>query len=236
MVLGRALQHGSEALLHTGPLLLGGLRLARVHQLLRPEHHHHGEPPRLGLHQDLVELQRREQPGPLQLPPRRMGTVPNSGTLGHSMTEGDFGHTLTRVLEATNVKTGGLQPKDCMQRLGHICDSVDQQWAPSPELDKDCSGIHNPRTANWAPSPGLEKRLGRSLDWAHQRDADRPRTAGDADNPKTAQPTQLPLGLNISDLAHMGSDPMTAQQDSQHPLGTAATSEDRKSTRLNSSH
>ena len=100
--------------------------------------------------------------------------------------------------------------------------SVDQQWAPSPELDKDCSGIHNPRTAHWAPSPGLEKRLGRSFDRAHQRDADHPRTAGDADSPRTAQPAKLPLGLSISDLVHMGADPRTAQQDSQHPFGTAA--------------
>ena len=53
--------------------------------------------------------------------------------------------------------------------------------------------------------------------------ADHPRTAGDADNPKTAQPTQLSLGLNISDLVHMGADPRAAQQNSQHPFGTAAT-------------
>ena len=48
---------------------------------------------------------------------------------------------------------------------------------------------------------------------------------GDAENPIAAQPTRLPLGLNISDLVHVGSDPMTAQQDSQHPFGTAATSD-----------
>ena len=149
----------------------------------------------------------------------QMGTVPDSGTLGHTtVTEGDFGHTVTRVLQATNLRTGGLQPKDCTKRLGHIRDWVGQQREPSPELDKDCSGIHNPRTAHWAPSPGLEKRLGRSFDWAHQRDADHPGTAGDADNPKTAQPIQLPLGLSISDLVHMGADPRVAQQDSQHPF------------------
>ena len=115
----------------------------------------------------------------------QMGTVPDSGTLGHTIvTKGDFGHTMTRVLQATNLRAGGLQPKDCTKRLGHARDSVDQQWAPSPELDKDCSGTHSPRTAHGAPSPGLERRLGQPHDWAHQRDADHPRTAGDADNPE----------------------------------------------------
>ena len=134
----------------------------------------------------------------------QMGTVPDSGTLGHTIvTKGDFGHTMTRVLQATNLRAGGLQPKDCTKRLGHVRDSVDQQWAPSPEQGKDCSGTRNPRPAHWGPSPGLEKTLGRSLDWAHQRDADHPRAAGGADNPKTAQPTQLSLGLSISDLVHM---------------------------------
>ena len=61
------------------------------------------------------------------------GTVPDSGTLGHTtLTKGDFGHTVTRVLQATNIRAGGLQPTDCTKRLGHARDSVDHQWAPSP--------------------------------------------------------------------------------------------------------
>ena len=42
----------------------------------------------------------------------QMGAVPDSGTLGHTtVTEGGFGHTATRVLQATNLRAGGLQPK-----------------------------------------------------------------------------------------------------------------------------
>ena len=59
---------------------------------------------------------------------------------------------------------------------------------------------------------------------------------GDADNPRTAQPTRPTLGLSTgsaphigvehtSGLVHMGADPRTAPQDSQHLFETAATSD-----------
>ena len=40
------------------------------------------------------------------------GTDLTTGTLGHTVTEGDVGHTVTRVLQATSLRTGGLQLKN----------------------------------------------------------------------------------------------------------------------------
>jgi hypothetical protein len=58
-----------------------------------------------------------------------IGIILRTGTLGHSIvTKGDFGHTLTRVLQ-------GLQPKNCMKGLGHTCCDSVRQWAPTLGLE-----------------------------------------------------------------------------------------------------